>query len=201
MRLALTSIPKHRHHAPPQTLNPRIRRRHNSHPLALAAAIGWLIGWLGARALTRSRERGWIGRRWSQIAVLGLVLLAFASADAVEGSGFIATWVAGVAFGRSVRGAMGDVSLLAEDLGALLAEVSFLGFGAVLLGPILGDLSWRALVYATLSLTAIRMLPVAVSLVGAGLAPVFQWIIVPAAAMAWVAFRRDAAAMRSVSTG
>jgi len=143
--------------------------------LVLAAAIGIGVGWLGARALSVCRERGWVGRRWSQIATLALVLLAFASADAMEGSGFIATWVAGVAFGRSIRGEMGDVSLLAEDLGALLAEVSFLGFGAVLLGPILGDLSWQVLVYAALSLTVIRMLPVAVSFAGAGLARPTVW--------------------------
>ena len=143
--------------------------------LVLAAAIGVAVGWLGARTLSWCRERGWVGRRWSQIATLGLVLLAFATADAVDGSGFIATWVAGVAFGRSIRGEMGDVSLLAEDLGSLLAEVSFLGFGAVLLGPILGDISWQALVYAALSLTAIRMLPVAASLVGTGLARPTMW--------------------------
>jgi NhaP-type Na+/H+ or K+/H+ antiporter len=143
--------------------------------LVLAALIGAVVGWLGARALSFSRERGWVGRRWSQIALLALVLLAFAAADAVEGSGFIATWVAGVLFGRSMRGEAQDVSLLSEDLGALLAEVSFLGFGAVVLGPILGDVSWQALVYSALSLTLIRMLPVAVSLTGAGLARPTLW--------------------------
>jgi sodium/hydrogen antiporter len=143
--------------------------------LVLAALIGAAVGWLGAGALSFCREREWVGRRWSQIALLSLVLLAFAAADAVEGSGFIATWVAGVMFGRSMRGEMHDVSLLSEDLGALLAEVSFLGFGAVVLGPILGDVSWEALVYAALSLTVIRMLPVAVSLTGAGLARPTLW--------------------------
>jgi NhaP-type Na+/H+ or K+/H+ antiporter len=143
--------------------------------VVLAAAIGAVVGWLGARAISVSRERGWVGGRWSQIALLGLVLLAFAAADAAEGSGFIATWVAGVMFGRSMRNGTHDVSLLSEDLGALLAEVSFLGFGAVLLGPVLGDLSWQVFVYAVLSLTVIRMLPVAVSLIGAGLARPTVW--------------------------
>ena len=143
--------------------------------LVLAAVIGALVGGLGARALAVCRDRGWVGRRWSQIATLGLVLLAFAAADSLEGSGFIATWVAGVTFGRSLRGRTHDVPLLAEDLGSLLAEVSFLGFGAVLFGPVLGDVSWQVLVYAALSLTVIRMLPVAASLVGTGLARPTLW--------------------------
>ncbi|MGH2636892.1 MAG: cation:proton antiporter [Actinomycetota bacterium] len=137
--------------------------------LVLAAIAGAAAGWFGAHALAFCRRRGWVGREWGQIATLALVLLAFAVADAADGSGFIATWVAGVAFGRATRERMPDAALLAEDLGGLLAQLSFLGFGAVLLGPILDDLSWRPAVYALLSLTVIRMVPVAASLVGTGL--------------------------------
>ena len=43
-----------------------------------------------------------------------------------------------------------------------------MAFGAVLLGPALGDLSWRIGCYALLSLTVVRMLPVALSLMGSG---------------------------------
>jgi NhaP-type Na+/H+ or K+/H+ antiporter len=138
--------------------------------LVLAAIVGAAAGWLGARALARCREHGWVGREWSQIATLAIVLLAFAAADAAGGSGFIATWVAGVMFGRAMRDRMPDAAMLAEDLGGLLGQVSFLGFGAVLLGPILDDLSWRTVAYAVLSLTVVRMLPVAVALAGVGLA-------------------------------
>ena len=48
----------------------------------------------------------------------------------------------------------------------MLNGVTFLIFGAVLLGPTLGDLSWEVVLYAVLSLTVIRMLPVAVALLG-----------------------------------
>ncbi len=138
--------------------------------LVLAGIVGGAVGWLGALALRSCRGRGWVGREWSQISTLALVLLAFAIADASGGSGFIATWVAGVTFGREMRGRMPDAALFAEDLGSLFAVVSFLGFGAVLLGPILDDLSWQAVIYAVLSLTVIRMLPVASSFVGVGMA-------------------------------
>lgn len=51
----------------------------------------------------------------------------------------------------------------------LLACLSFLVLGAALLGPMLEDLDWRILTYAVLSLTVIRMVPVALSLTRSGL--------------------------------
>jgi NhaP-type Na+/H+ or K+/H+ antiporter len=59
----------------------------------------------------------------------------------------------------------GDIEL-AEQVGELLNGATFVLFGAVLLGPTLDALSWRIAAYALLSLTLIRMLPVAISLIG-----------------------------------
>ncbi|WP_341868871.1 cation:proton antiporter, partial [Streptomyces murinus] len=56
-----------------------------------------------------------------------------------------------------------------EHLGELLASLSLLVFGAVLLGPTLEHLSWRIVGYAILSLTVVRMVPVALALAGSGL--------------------------------
>ena len=53
----------------------------------------------------------------------------------------------------------------------VLGGVTFLIFGAVLLGPSLEHLSWQLALYAVLSLTLVRMLPVAISLVGSGARP------------------------------
>lgn len=58
---------------------------------------------------------------------------------------------------------------LAEYVGGLLGTVSFLVFGAILLGPTLEHLDWRIFTYAVLSLTMVRMLPVALALVGTGM--------------------------------
>ena len=46
--------------------------------------------------------------------------------------------------------------------------MTFIVFGAVLLAPALGDVTWQILLYSVLSLTLVRMLPVAISLVGTG---------------------------------
>jgi NhaP-type Na+/H+ or K+/H+ antiporter len=60
-------------------------------------------------------------------------------------------------------------TFLAEQSGELLNAVTFLLFGALLVGPALGGLDWRVGLYAVASLTVVRMLPVALALVGAGL--------------------------------
>ncbi|MER6615074.1 cation:proton antiporter [Streptomyces xantholiticus] len=96
-----------------------------------------------------------------------------------DGSGFIAAWAAGFAFGFALRryrtgdGQEGPdrTAEFARNLGGLLAAISLLVFGAVLLGPALEHLSWRIILYAVLSLTIVRMLPVALSLAGSRLRP------------------------------
>ncbi|WP_157856455.1 MULTISPECIES: hypothetical protein [Streptomyces] len=94
-----------------------------------------------------------------------------------DGSGFIAAWVAGFACGFAMRQHSTGVDKqnsdrtaeFAENLGELLAAISLLVFGAVLLGPGLEHLSWRIVLYAVLGLTVVRMPPVALSLAGSGL--------------------------------
>ena len=60
----------------------------------------------------------------------------------------------------------GEVTRLTDEVGELLGGVTFLIFGAVLLGPALGELTWRVVLYALISLTLVRMLPVAIAMLG-----------------------------------
>ncbi|MQY16549.1 hypothetical protein SRB5_67480 [Streptomyces sp. RB5] len=143
--------------------------------MVLSTALGLAAGWLGGRLLRWSRARGWAGLEWSQVFVVAIAAGAYGLAVVTDGSGFIAAWVAGFAFaaglGPAVPGAetRERTTEFAEDLGGLLASLSFLVFGAVLLGPALEDLDWRVVTYAVLSLTVVRMVPVALSLIGSGL--------------------------------
>ncbi|MFD9335806.1 cation:proton antiporter [Streptomyces sp. NPDC060028] len=147
--------------------------------LVLSTAIGLLIGWLGGRLLQWSRARGWVAWEWRQVYLPAVAAGAYELAVVTDGSGFIAAWVAGFAFGFALRrfpagGEKEDADRTAEfseTLGGFLAAISLLIFGAVLLGPALEHLSWRIILYAVLSLTVVRMLPVALSLAGSGLRP------------------------------
>jgi len=71
-------------------------------------------------------------------------------------------------FGVVRRDSGGEVSYLVDEGGELLNAVTFIVFGAVILGPALDDLGWEVLAYAVLSLTVVRMLPVALSLLRSG---------------------------------
>jgi NhaP-type Na+/H+ or K+/H+ antiporter len=105
---------------------------------------------------------------WLQVVPLAAAGLAFGIADPIGGSGFIAAFVGGFVFGAVRRRSGGEVEYLIEELGGVLSAVTFIVFGAVLLGPVLGDVTWPIALYAVLGLTIVRMLPVAIAMIGTG---------------------------------
>ena len=137
--------------------------------IGYGVVMGVLAGALAAAVVVHGTARKFIDDTWLQVVPLAGALLAFTLAEAIGGSGFIAAFVGGMAFGGMRRGHGGEVLHLIEQTGAVLAAVTFVLFGAVLLGPAMRDLSWQIALYAVLSLTAIRMIPVAVSMLGTGM--------------------------------
>ena len=105
---------------------------------------------------------------WLQILTLASALLAAGIATGLGGSIFIAAFSGGFVFGVVGRDSGGEVSYLVDEGGELLNAVTFIVFGAAILGPALDELTWEVLVYAVLSLTVVRMLPVALALLGSG---------------------------------
>jgi sodium/hydrogen antiporter len=137
--------------------------------IGFGAVGGVAAGVLGAWVLRSFRARGWMEGTWQQINAVATPLLAYTVGAALGGSGFIAAFVAGIAFG-AVAGEDGEATtFLAEQSGELLNAVTFVLFGAVLLGPALAELDWRIALYAALSLTLVRMLPVALAMLGTGM--------------------------------
>jgi NhaP-type Na+/H+ or K+/H+ antiporter len=128
--------------------------------IAAGLFAGYIVILAGARRL--------IDETWRQIIPVAAAVLAFGAAEALGGSGFIAAFVAGMLYGLLARKDAAKTMGFIEEAGALLDGVTFLVFGAVLLGPTLEDLSWQVVLYAALSLTIVRMLPVAISLWGTG---------------------------------
>jgi NhaP-type Na+/H+ or K+/H+ antiporter len=131
--------------------------------------LGGLVAGLAAAAVIAfAYRRNLIAASWLQVIPIATAGLAFGVAEALGGSGVIAAFVAGATFGTLVNRESEEASRLNEELGGLLGGVTFLIFGAVLLGPALEHVSWRIALYATLSLTLVRMLPVAVAMIGTG---------------------------------
>jgi NhaP-type Na+/H+ or K+/H+ antiporter len=137
--------------------------------IGFGAAGGLVAGALGAWVLRGFAARGWMEGTWKQINAVATPLLAYGIAVALGGSGFIAAFVAGIVFGALAGEQAEATTYLAEESGELLNAVTFLLFGAVLLGPALGDPDWRVIGYAVLSLTVVRLLPVALAMVGTGM--------------------------------
>jgi NhaP-type Na+/H+ or K+/H+ antiporter len=138
--------------------------------VGIAVAVGVFLGWLAAKLLRWASATKMAQHYWLEIAVVALALLAYALADPLGGSGFIAAWVAGAVFGRFCIDSQVDTHEFAEAVGDGLTMISFLLFG-IFVGPILESLTWEAFLYGVLSLTVIRMAAVAFSLLGSGLKP------------------------------
>ncbi len=130
--------------------------------LAAGAASGLLLVLL----VRIAGRRDLIAESWLQVMPLAGAALAYGLAAGLGGSGFIAAFVAGGLFGGLLERESDAAVRLTEEIGEVLNGVTFVVFGAVLLGPALSQLSWRVAAYAVLSLTLVRMLPVAISMIG-----------------------------------
>jgi sodium/hydrogen antiporter len=132
----------------------------------LVGGVG--AGALGAIALQQAARRRLIEPHWLQILTVAAALLAAGVASALGGSIFIAAFTGGFLFGALRRDSGGEVSYLVDEGGELLNAVTFIVFGAVILGPVLDEVTWQIVLYSMLSLTVVRMLPVALAMLGTG---------------------------------
>jgi len=129
--------------------------------------LGGLIAGVGAALVERQTvTRGWTESSWLQVFTFAAAVFAAGLALGLGGSMFIAAFVGGLLFGALRHETGGEVAHLLEQGGEVLNATTFVVFGAVVLGPALHHLDWRVVVYAVLSLTVVRMLPVALAMIG-----------------------------------
>lgn len=134
--------------------------------IGLGALVGLGVGILGAGIVIKSRDKGWITPEYQRIAFLVLAVISFLLADEIGGSGFIAAFVGGLATGYITRDAGKVLIDFAEAEGQFLNLTVFFLLGIIMAG-LLPFITWQIVLYAILSLTIIRILPVALSLIGA----------------------------------
>jgi NhaP-type Na+/H+ or K+/H+ antiporter len=136
--------------------------------IGIGLAVGLGLTALGVGFITFCWRRGWMTEIWLQIPVVVLALACFATAQSLHGSGYIAAFVGGLLFGHFAKSETHKLVLAAEGTGELLAMVTWIIFGAAVLGQSWNSMSWQIVLYAVLSLTVIRMLPMVLSLTGSG---------------------------------
>ena len=154
---------------------PRRARSETAHAAQLVVEkigygiVGGVVAGAAAAAIVVVRRRpALVDDTWLQVVPLAGAALAFGLAEAIGGSGFIAAFVGGAVFGGLRRHAAARSRTCSSRPAPCSQPLTFVVFGAVLLGPALGDLTWQIALYAVLSLTLVRMLPVAIAMLGSG---------------------------------
>ena len=145
-------------------------------------AIGWgvvggvVAGGSAAYVLRTARARGWMEAHWAQVVPVVGAAGSFGIADARGGSGFIAAFVGGVVFGLVVDEDATPAEF-AEELGGVLNGLTLIVFGAAVLGTLWSDIDIAEVGYAVLSLTVVRMVPVALAMLGSGARAPTVWFL------------------------
>ncbi len=139
--------------------------------LVLGPLVGIGIGYFGGRLVEITARSGWMNEAFQQLAGIGLAVSAFAGAELVGGNGFLAAFTAGLTLGNTSRSACRRLWEFGETEGQLLTLLVFLALGAVLIPELLPAVGWTSALYAISSLTVIRMIPTALSLIGTGVRP------------------------------
>jgi NhaP-type Na+/H+ or K+/H+ antiporter len=135
--------------------------------LARGALIGVFVGFGGGWLIRRAHDQGWSTPTSDQLVVFSLALSAYGVAVNYSGNGFVAAFVAGIAFGAATRGQLHEATEFTDTVGLFSSFVVWIIFGAAFVGPVIhAGITARPILYALLSLTVIRMLPVALSLIG-----------------------------------
>jgi NhaP-type Na+/H+ or K+/H+ antiporter len=136
--------------------------------LGIGLLVGAGLSAVGAWALSACWKRGWVTAIWMQVTVVALAIACFSIAQSLHGSGYIAAFVGGGIFGFVARKSTHELVHAAEGTGETLALMTWIVFGAAVIGQVAEHFTWHVILYALLSLTVIRVLPIFVSLAGTG---------------------------------
>jgi NhaP-type Na+/H+ or K+/H+ antiporter len=138
--------------------------------IGYGALIGGAVGGVGGLAVRHAAQRGWATPFFEQLALAALAVIAWLLADEAGGNGFIAAFVGGAAAGMTAGSVTKRALDFTEEQGELLSLAVFFIFG-VFASEALAGTTWQIVLYAVLSLTVVRMVPVALAVAGLGLRP------------------------------
>jgi sodium/hydrogen antiporter len=133
--------------------------------LGYGAFVGVGIGLVGGWLLGLAHRQNWMAESWQQLGVVALPLLCAVGSEVVGASMFIAAFVAGLVVQVGFKEAGKHSVEFTEGWGQFLNLSVFFLFG-LLVARAWSQFSMAHLLYAIISLTVVRMLPVAIALWG-----------------------------------
>jgi NhaP-type Na+/H+ or K+/H+ antiporter len=139
------------------------------HTILVSVGLGVAIGFIGGKLLGWAVASNRVAAGPDRLAILAFAIVSFVAVDLLGASGFIGAFVAGATLGATAPSMRSRAEGVAREEGELLVLLVFVLFGAFLVWPAFRALDFEVLAYAVLSLTVIRMLPVAISVVGSRL--------------------------------
>jgi NhaP-type Na+/H+ or K+/H+ antiporter len=137
--------------------------------VGIGLATGAVLTGAAVVLLRFCQRREWLSPTWIKMTVIALAFACFGTAQSLGGSGFIACFAGGMLFGGLIKPHHEKLLGAAEGIGDTFALLTWVLFGAAVVGQYLSQFNWSAVLYAVLSLTVIRMLPVFVSVAGLGI--------------------------------
>ena len=140
--------------------------------VTLGPLAGVTVGYIGAKLVALCNRTGWMTETAEGMVALALAFGSFGVGEAIHGTGFIAAFVAGLTFANSLGHKCKFLFEFAESEGQILVLLTFFAFGAVMIPMSLPGVTFSVVLYALLALTVLRMLPVALSLLGTGIKPI-----------------------------
>lgn len=136
--------------------------------IGIGLIVGLGITLLGYGLLRICHRLGWISEIWLQVTVVALAVACFAVTQSVHGSGYIAAFAGGMLFGSLDKSKIHKHLKASEGAAEALALITWVSFGAAVVGQSYAYFSWQVWLYAVLSLTVVRMLPMYTALTGTG---------------------------------
>ena len=137
--------------------------------IALGVVGGVVVGWLGSFQAKISLRRDWLEHSYRNLIPFALAIFAYYFSEYIGGNGYIGAFIAGMVMGNLTPELHENIEEFVESEGELLILVIFTLFGLVIVPMVVDTWSWKVLLYALLSLTLFRIVPVVASLTGLGL--------------------------------
>ena len=137
--------------------------------IGIGVVVGMGLTVIAAWLIKLCVKLEWITESWRQLTVVALAVTIFVLAQILGGSGFIACFAGGMLFGAIAKQHKPKYLLAAEGTGDTMALITWVVFGAAVVGQTIASFSWTIVLYSVLSLTVVRMLPVFLVLAGMNL--------------------------------